>query len=101
MIKNKGLPYSVFSMLHQTCVSSISQCGSEVFGFSNYESYFKLYLRAARTFLGLPKTVTSFGLVSEIDWLLPQYETQIKMIRYLDRLYRTSGNRLLAKGIVC
>ena len=97
MIKNKGLPYTVYSMLHQTCVSSISQYGSEVFGFSNYESYFKLHLRSARSFLGLPKTVTSFGLVSEIDWLLPQYETQIRMVRYLDRLYRTSCNRLLAK----
>ena len=97
MIKNKGLPYSVYSILYHTCITSISQYGSEVFGYNSYDSFFKLYLRAARSFLGLPKSVTSFGVVSELDWLLPQSQTQIKMIQYLGRIFRTSNERLMVK----
>ena len=33
MIKNKGFPYPVYSVLYQACVRSISENGSEVFGF--------------------------------------------------------------------
>ena len=38
---------------------------------------FKLHLRATCTFLGLPKNVTSFGLVSELDWLLPESQPNL------------------------
>ena len=65
--KNKGFPFSVYSTLYQACVCSISQYGAEVYGFKQYDGAFKLHLRAARAFLGLPKNVASFGLVSELD----------------------------------
>ena len=61
IIKNKGFPFSVYSVLYQSCVCSISQYSSEVFGFEENDSTFKLKLRAARAFLGLPKSVASFG----------------------------------------
>ena len=73
MIKNKGFPFSIYSILYQSCVCSISQYGGEIFGYEKYDSSFKLHLRAARAFLGLPKNVASFGLVSELDWLLPHF----------------------------
>ena len=95
MIKNKGFPYSVYSILYHACVCSISEYGSEVFGFAQYDTTFKLHLRATRAFLGLPKNATSFGLVSELDWLLPQYQTQIKMIRQFGRILRTPNHRLI------
>ena len=85
MIKNKGFPFSIYSLLYQACVCSISQYGDEVFGFEQYDTTFKLHLRAARAFLGLPKNVTSFGLVSELDWLLPHFQSRIKMIQYYNR----------------
>ena len=97
MIKNRGFPYSVFSTLYQSCITSISHYGTEIFGFQNYDSLFKLQLRAARSFLGLPKHVTSYGLVSELDWLLPQAQTQVKIVQYLGRLYQVSTERLLSK----
>ena len=89
MIKNKGFPFSIYSILYQACVCSVSQYGSEVFGFDKFDSTFKLHLRAARAFLGLPKNVTSYGLVSELDWLLPHFQTQIKMIQYFNRIMST------------
>ena len=100
MIKNKGFPFSVYSILYQACVCSISQYGSEVFGFAEYDSAFKLHMRAVRAFLGLPKNVTSFGLVSEVDWLLPQLQTQTKMIQHFGRIMRTSSNRLMYRVFV-
>ena len=51
MIKNKGFPFSVYSTLYQACVCSISQYGGELFGFSEYESSFKLHTRAIRALL--------------------------------------------------
>ena len=45
---------------------------SEVFGFEEYGATNKIHLRAARAYLGMPQNVTSFGLVSELDWLMPQ-----------------------------
>ena len=97
MIKSKGFPFSVYSILYQACVCSISQYGSEVFGYDQYNSYFKVHLRAARAFLGLPKNLASFGLVSELDWLLPHFQTRVKMIQHYGRIMRmrTSGDRIM------
>ena len=67
MIKNNGFPFSVYSTLFEACVCSISLYGGEVFGYAEYESQFRIHTRAIRAFLGLPKQVTSFGLVSELE----------------------------------
>ena len=66
MIKNLGFPFTVYSILYQACVCSISEYTSEVFGFEQYDSTLKIHLRAARAFLGLPKNVASFGWISEV-----------------------------------
>ena len=95
MIKNRGFPYNVYSLLYKTCVCSVSQYGSEVFGFEQYDSLFRLHLRAARAFLGVSKNATSYGLISELDWLLPHYETRIRMIQYFSRIMYTPSSRLL------
>ena len=41
--------------------------------------------------------MTSFGLASEIDWLLPENNTKIKMIRHFGRLLKTPDSRLMKK----
>ena len=95
MIKNKGFPFSIYNILYQSCICSISQYGSEVYGFEKFDSAFKLHLRAARAFLGLPKNVTSVGLISELNWLLPRYQSHVKMIQFYNRILCTPSNRLL------
>ena len=87
----------MYSILYKACVCSISEYGSEVFGFDQYNSSFKLHLRAARAYLGLPKNVTSYGLISELDWMLPQGQMNIKMIRHFGRVLKTPNNRLMKK----
>ena len=97
MIKNGGFPYTVYSLLFKTCVCSISMYGSEVFGFKQHDPLLKLQLRAARAFLGVAKNVTSCGLISELDWLLPQHETRLKMIQHFSRIMNTPTNQLMFK----
>ena len=95
MIKNKGFPFNVFTTLYQACICSISQYGSEVIGYQKFDSQIKLQLRAARAYLGLPKNVTSSGLLSEVDWLLPQSQSHVRMIQYYHRIMCTPSNRLM------
>ena len=71
---------------------SISEYGSEVFGFEQFDS-----LRAACVFLGLPKKITSFGLVSDLEWLLPQSQMKLRMIRHFSRLLKTDNTRFMKK----
>ena len=63
-----------------------------------YDSTFKLHLRAACAFLGLPKNVSLCGLISDLDWLLPHYQTQVRIIRHFSHVLKTPDHRLL-KGI--
>ena len=97
MIKKKGLPFNVFRTLYFACVSSISLYGSEVFGYQPSDSMLKLQLRASRAFLGLPKNTTSCGLISELDWLLPIYQSYVKMVQFFGRIMLTPSQRLLYK----
>ena len=97
MIKNNGFPYSVYSKLVDACVNSIADYGGEIFGYSSYSSAEKLYLRAARAFIGLPKTAPNQGVISEINWLLPEYRTQLKMLRLYHRLMNLNTNRITKK----
>ena len=97
MIKNGGFPFKVFQMLYEACVCSILEYGSEVFGFNDHDSALKIYLRAARSYLGVPKNSPIPGIISEFNQLLPQYKGQIKMIRQYHRLLKSSTNNVSKK----
>ena len=93
-IKHGGLPYVTYTTLIECCVNSIAYYSSEVWGFKSYNSSLKLHLRAARFFLGLPKNAPIPAILTDIDWLQPIYNTQIKMIRQLHRIIKMENSRL-------
>ena len=93
-IKNGGLPYKIFSMLYDCGVCSVSDYGSEVWGFQAKDSVSKIHLRAARCFLGLPKSATSAGVLTEMNWTEPVYRSQINMIRQFFRIKKMDDSRL-------
>ena len=97
MIKNGGFPFKMFCTLYQACVCSISDYSGEVFGYESFESTKKVHLRAARSFLGVPKTTPISGIISECNLLLPQYRTQIRMIRQYHRVIKMNDTRLTKK----
>ena len=97
MIKNGGFPYNIYSLLYETCVTSISDYGGEIFGYSEQASNLNLHLRAIRAFIGVPKNATKPGILSEVDWMLPKFRTQIRMIRYYNRILKMPERRLCKK----
>ena len=97
MIKNGGFPFNIFCTLYQACVCSIVDYSGEVFGFGSFDSAKKVHLRAARSFLGVSKTTPIPGIISECNMLLPQYRTQIRMIRQYHRVIKMNSNRLTKK----
>ena len=94
MIKNGGFPYNIYSLLYDTCVTSISDYGAEIFGFKDYDSSLNLHLRAIRAYTGVPKNATRAGVLSEVDWTLPIFRTQVRIVRYYHRLIKMPPNRL-------
>ena len=97
MIKHGGFPFSVYTILYDACVTSISDYASEITGYTQYEPSVQLHTRAIRAFLGLPKNSCNVGVLSEVDWLLPEYRTQLKMIRQFNRILNMDNNRLTKK----
>ena len=94
MIKNGGFPFNVYTVLYDACVTSISDYASEVTGYTQYQPTLDLHTRAIRAFLGLPKNSCNVGVLSEVDWLLPEYRTQCKMIRQYNRMLLMDNSRL-------
>ena len=93
-IKNGGLPYQIYTTLFDACCTSITDYGAEVWGFERREGPIKIHLRAARSFLGLPKNATSVGILAEINWLEPVYRTQLRMVRQFFRVLKLSEEKL-------
>ena len=54
----------------------------------------KLHLKAIRAYLGVPKNSCNVGVLSEVDWLLPEYRTRIRMIRQYSRMLNMEDSRL-------
>ena len=94
MIKNGGFPFKVFTTMYQACVCSILEYGGEIFGFKEYDSALQIYLRAARSFLGVNKTSPIPGILSEMNLLLPQYRAQLRMIRQYYRVLKSSDENM-------
>ena len=73
---------------------SITDYGSEIFGFKEFDSIEKIHSRALRAFLGVGRTATIAGLRSEFGWLEPRSRRQINMVRMLHRLCNMEDSRL-------
>ena len=98
MIKNRGgFPFNVYTILYDACVTSISDYAGEVTGHTQYSQSVQLHVRAIRAYLGLPKNSCSVGVMSEVDWLLPEYRTKIRMIRQYHRMLKMDESRLTKK----
>ena len=97
MIKNGGFPFKVYSILYDSCVTSITDYSSEVIGYDQHPSTLAVHSRAIRAFIGLPKNSCSVGVLSEVDWLLPQYRTRVRMVRLFNRIVKMGENRLTKK----
>ena len=96
-IKNGGLPFKIYTMLYECTVNSVSDYGSEIWGFELREAINKIHLRAARSFLGLPKHATSSGVMAEINWPIPKHRAHVNILRHYFRVQKMEETRLTKK----
>ena len=96
-IKNVGLPFSIYSMLFDCTVCSVSDYGAEIWEFESRDAILKVHLRAARCFQGLPRHATSAGVLAEINWPKPVYRGQVRMVRQFFRIVKMNDSRLTYK----
>ena len=94
MIKNGGFPYNVYSLLYNSCVTSVADYSGPITGYLQYDSTLQIHLRAIRAFLGVPKNACNVGVLSEVDLLLPHYRTRIQMVRQYHRMVCMEDDRL-------
>jgi hypothetical protein len=94
MIKNNGFPFNVYTLLYNTCVTSVSDYSAAVTGYTQYDSTLQIHLRAIRAFLGVPKNACNVGVLSEVSWVLPQYRTKMQVVRQYHRLINMADTRL-------
>ena len=94
MIKNGGFPLNVYKILYESCVCSISEYGSAIWGFHQYSSLTKLHNRAITTYLGQSKCAPLAAQKNELCWLEPRSRTQINMIRFFHRLTKMPSCRI-------
>ena len=92
LIKNKGLPLKVYKILWESCVISVAQYGSEVWGFKKNKCTERLFNRAVRTYLGLGPAAPMGGAKAELMWLQPVSYSHIKIINYFFRLQQFPNN---------
>ena len=97
MIKNSGFPFNIYTNLVDSCVNSITDYSGAVIGFDHYQGPLKIYLRAARAFLGTPKNAIKNAIISEIGWLMPKYRNRIRMVRQLHRMLNMTNDTLTKK----
>ena len=51
MIKNGGFPFKVYSILYDSCVTSITDYSGEVIGYDQHPPTLKIHSRAIRAFI--------------------------------------------------
>ena len=81
-------------MLFECAVCSVSDYGAEIWGFAPKDAFTKIHVRAARCFLGLPKSATTAGVLAEINWTEPVFMSQVRMIRHYFRVNQLECSRL-------
>ena len=70
-IKNGVFPFKIY----ECSCTSVSNYDSENWGYLPREAITKIHLRAARSYLGLPKNVTN-----EVNWIEPFYRGQVRIV---------------------
>ena len=91
---NKGLGFRTYSKLYESCICPIMEYGSGVWGYSKNEKLCKIYLRAARCFLGVNKYAPLPGIEGDMGWDPPVVRCKIEMLRLWNRLVGMNDQRM-------
>ena len=90
----KGLGYSTYSTLFNSCVKPILEYGSGVWGHVNAQCIDMIFSRAKNYFLGVHKYAPKYGVTGDMGWLDPKFGRAICKLRLWNRLVKMDNSRL-------
>ena len=90
----KGLDYDSYTKLYNTCVSTIMDYSSAIWGYKQYDKLDTVHNRAMRAFLGVHRFTSVPAITGDMAWLLPKSRRHLEIIRYWVRLTLMDDTRL-------
>ena len=95
--KLNGLSYSTYTKLFHSCVATVMDYGSEIWGFKDFAKLNTVQQNAIRVYLGLHKFAPIDGFIGDMGWTQAQIRRQVSMIRFWNRLVNMNDSRLTKK----
>ena len=95
--QHKGLDYDSYTKLYHTCVCTVMDYGSAVWGYKNYNKPNTVHNRAVRTFLGVHKFASVPAMSGDMGWSDPINRRKLEIIRFWIKINNMDDDRLTKK----
>lgn len=95
--QNNGLAYATYTKLYDTCVTSIMDYCSGVWGFKPYSRAETIHMTAIKFFLGVNKMTSNVATQGDMGWISPVVRRHLNIIRLWYRLIKMDDDRLTKK----
>ena len=91
-LRNVG--FTTYTKLYNCCVKPILEYSSAVWKDKKYIEHIKVFSRAIRYFLGLPRTAPIDGMCGDMGWIAPAYSLSLNRLRLWNKLCAMHPDRL-------
>ena len=91
-LRNVG--FTTYTTLYNCCVKPILVYSAAVWKDKKYIKHNKVFNRAIRYFLGLPRTAPIVGMCGGMGWIAPAYSISLNRLRLWNRLCAMHPDRL-------
>ena len=88
------MSYSTYSKLVQSCVFSVLDYGSEIWGIYKYDQIQRVQNNAARVFLGLNKFAPILSIQGDIGWNFCKTRIDVNILRFWNRIINMEPSRI-------
>ena len=93
----KGLNYDIYTKLYNTCICTIMDYSSAIWGFKQYDKCDTVHNRAMRAFLGVHRFTSVPGMSGDMVWQTPKHRRHIEILRLWLRFVQMDDHRLTKK----
>ena len=74
--------------MYDSCVRPIIEYFSGIWGYDDFDELHKLYLKAIRYYLGVPRNACNVGITSLMVWKPPLINNFVNMCRLYNKLVK-------------
>ena len=93
----KGLDYNSYSKLYKSCICTVMDYSSAIWGFKQYDKIDTVHNRAMRAFLGVHRFTSVPAISGDMAWLTPKSRRHLEIVRFWLRLSEMDDSRLTKK----